>query len=77
MLAESGAFTAEAVRLFAAHGQTGAGPRPWMFDRSPTEADWRLQLSAQTRLTIGPQPALDLVRAAWTAAVEEADRDRR
>lgn len=47
--------------------------RPWsaqdhMFTTAPTIRDWHEQLSGQTRLAVGPEEALNVVRAAWSAA---------
>jgi predicted nucleotidyltransferase component of viral defense system len=65
-LATSGALTSTAARLFATH--TGLGlPQDHMFTTAPTVQDWQDQLSAQTRLTVGPEEALQVVRSAWAA----------
>lgn len=66
-LALAGAVTRPAARLFAAH--TGLGmPQDHMFTTAPSSQDWHEQLSGQTRLTVGPENALQVVRAAWSAA---------
>lgn len=66
-LALADALTSSAARLFATH--TGLGlPQNHMFTSAPTDRDWREQLSGQTRLAVGPEEALHVVRAAWSAA---------
>lgn len=66
-LALTGALTRSAAELFAAH--TGYGlPQDHMFATAPTIHDWQEQLSGQTRLTVGPQAALQIVRSAWSKA---------
>jgi hypothetical protein len=39
-----------------------------MFSRAPAAHDWQEQLSGQTRLTVSPEEALQVVRSAWSAA---------
>ena len=69
-LAEQDALTASAARLFATH--TGLGrPQDHMFLRAPEVKDWQEQLSGQTRLTVGPEEALEVVRTAWSAATSQ------
>ncbi len=42
---------------------TGLGlPQDHMFTTAPTGQEWREQLSGQTRLTVGPEDALQVVR---------------
>ena len=66
-LALAGALTSSAARLFATH--TGLGPpQDHVFSRAPTVQDWQEQLFGQTRLAVGPEEALQIVRAAWSAA---------
>lgn len=66
-LALAGAMTTSAAQLFATH--TGLGrPQDHMFSQVPTAQDWWEQLSGQTRLTVSPEEALQVVRAAWAAA---------
>ena len=66
-LALAGALTRSAAELFATH--TGFGlPQDHMFATAPTVHDWQEQLSGQTRLAVGPQAALQIVRSAWSAA---------
>jgi len=61
-LALAGALTSSAARLFATH--TGLGlPQDHMFTTAPTVQDWHEQLSGQTRLAVGPEEALEVVRA--------------
>lgn len=43
-------------------------PAPWMFDRAPALADWRVQLGAQTRIAVEPDEALSVVKRAWESA---------
>jgi hypothetical protein len=66
-LAVAGALTTSAAQLFATH--TGLGlPQDHMFSRAPAAQDWQEQLSGQTRLTVSPEEALQVVRSAWSAA---------
>ncbi len=66
-LAVAGALTTSAAQLFATH--TGLGlPQDHMFSRGPTAQDWQEQLSGQTRLTVSPEEALQVVRSTWAAA---------
>ena len=66
-LALAGALTASAAQLFATH--TGLGlPQDHMFSRAPAAQDWLEQLSGQTRLTVSPEEALEVVRSAWSTA---------
>jgi predicted nucleotidyltransferase component of viral defense system len=66
-LALAGALTTSAAQLFATH--TGLGlPQDHMFSRAPAAHDWQEQLSGQTRLTVNPEEALQVVRSAWSAA---------
>jgi len=66
-LALNGALTTSAAQLFATH--TGLGPpQAHMFSHAPAAQDWQDQLSGQTRLSVGPEEALQVVRSAWTAA---------
>ena len=59
--------TTSAAQLFATH--TGLGrPQDHMFSRAPAAQDWQEQLSGQTRLTVSPEEALQVVRSAWSAA---------
>lgn len=67
-LARAGAISADAAQLFAHLGPTGRPPSQWMFDRSPSRGEWTVQLGAQTRLSVGPEEALAVVRSAWGAA---------
>ena len=73
-LACLGAITAEAAELFARLGPTGRPPRSWMFTEPPTTADWTTQLAAQTRIAVGPDEALEVVREAWAAIVNNEER---
>lgn len=66
-LALAGALTRPAAELFAAH--TGYGlPQDHMFSTAPTAEDWQNQMGGQTRLTVGPDAALQIVRSAWSKA---------
>jgi hypothetical protein len=66
-LTVAGGLTSSAARLFATH--TGFGlPQDHMFSTAPTVQDWHEQLSGHTRLAVGPEEALQVVRAAWAAA---------
>ncbi len=64
-----GALDSAAADLFAKHGPTGHPPRPWMFSHPPALADWTAQLGGQTRIEIGPDEALSIVREAWATSV--------
>lgn len=68
-LATIGAVGAETATLFRRHGPLGDFPDPSVFDRPPSHEEWRDQLAAQTRLTIGPEEALDTVRTSWATAI--------
>lgn len=69
-LAIQDALTGSAARLFATH--TGLGrPQDHMFLQAPEDKEWQDQLSGQTRLTVGPEEALEIVRAAWEAATSQ------
>lgn len=43
-----------------------------MFDRAPTDAEWRAQLAGQTCLTVTAAEAVAAVREAWRQAVRPA-----
>ncbi|MDQ2838255.1 MAG: nucleotidyl transferase AbiEii/AbiGii toxin family protein [Actinomycetota bacterium] len=66
-LAAAGALTPSAAQLFATHAGVGP-PQDHMFMTAPTVDDWQAQLSGQTRLMVGPEEALRIVRSAWAAA---------
>ena len=70
-LAERGAIDADTVAAFVKHGPTGRPPRPFMFSKAPTSGEWEAALGGQTRLIIGPEDALRVVRNAWATALEE------
>lgn len=70
-LANVGALNAESAALFARHGPINTPPQAWMFSTPPTAAQWRAQLASQTRLTVSADEALQVVRAAWSAATNE------
>jgi predicted nucleotidyltransferase component of viral defense system len=72
-LGNVGALNADAGALFAALGPTGNPPRPWMFERAPSPAEWHSQLSEQTLLTITADEALEAVRTAWSTTTPRAD----
>ena len=67
-LARIGSMTQQAAGLFARLGPTNHPPRDWMFDHSPSRQAWHAELGGQTRLTIGPDEALSVVRSAWRDA---------
>ncbi len=71
LLAERGAITAEAAKLFARHGTTGGPPRDFMFSKPPLETAWQVQLAEQTRLEVSAADALAVVRHAWASAQNE------
>ena len=64
-LAQLDALNAEAAELIARLGPTGGPPQPWMFREPVPVDDWTTQLAAQTRIAVGPDEALGIVRAAW------------
>jgi len=66
-LALAGALTRSAARLFATHIGLGL-PQDHMFTTAPPPQQWHEQLSGQTRLTVGAEDALEVVREAWSAA---------
>lgn len=67
-LAVIGAIDQVAATLYRRHGPTGANPGAWIFDRLPSVADWKAALAGQTRLTITPIEAAEVVRGAWATA---------
>ena len=58
-LATRGAIDAEAIRLYVDHGPTTRPPGSWLFNRPPTEPQWRAELEAQTRLTVSAREAVE------------------
>jgi predicted nucleotidyltransferase component of viral defense system len=70
-LANVGALNAESAALFAQHGPINKPPRSWMFSKAPAAAQWQAQLASQTRLTISADEALNVVRSAWSTAINE------
>jgi hypothetical protein len=49
--------------------QIGVGlPPDHMFRATPADEDWHEPLSGQDRLAVGPEEALQVTRAAWSAA---------
>jgi hypothetical protein len=71
-LAELGAMTASAAALFAKHGPVRQPPQGWMFGTAPTDEDWLRHLGGQTRVRVGPDDALSIVRNAWDNATGSA-----
>ncbi|MFD6857603.1 nucleotidyl transferase AbiEii/AbiGii toxin family protein [Rhodococcus sp. NPDC060090] len=67
-LAEIGAIDAEAAMLFRNYGPTNRMPGRHLFERPPSEADWRSQLAGQTRLTRTASETLVIVCEAWARA---------
>lgn len=68
-LSRVGAIDADAAALFRRYGPTNRSPTLRMFDRAPTDAEWKAQLAGQTRLTVSADKALAEVREAWRQAV--------
>ncbi len=68
-----GAIDAPTVELYLRYGPTSRPPAPGLFASGPTEAEWRAQLAGQTRLTVTPNEALYVVRAAWRAALKSTE----
>ena len=64
-LAKIGAMTPSAADLFAEHAGMGL-PQDHMFSAAPTRQQWQEQLAGQTRLTVTPEEALQVVRSAWS-----------
>lgn len=72
LLAGLGAIDSAARDLYARLGPTGRPPpAARLFRTPPTDAQWRDQVAAQTRLSITPTAAAASVCSAW------ADADRR
>lgn len=69
-LARLGAIDANATSLFRRFGPTNRGPAPHIFQRAPSDSEWRAQLAGQTRLTVSATEALAIVRDAWREAVD-------
>lgn len=67
-LAQLGEVTRDSAELFARFGPTSVPPRPWLFQDVPDARAWETQLSAQTRIAVGPDDALEEVRNAWKRA---------
>lgn len=65
-LAKLGAMTRSAADLFAEHAGMGL-PQDHMFSAAPTPKQWQEELAGQTRLTVTPEEALEVVRSAWSA----------
>jgi len=68
-LAEIEALTPAAASLFAKHGPIAAPPRKFMFAHAPSEEEWQMSLSGQTRLEITAAEALAAVSSAWASVV--------
>lgn len=66
-LAGIGAMTPAAADLFAEHAGMGL-PKDHMFSAAPTHDQWLGELAGQTRLTVTPEDALQVVRKAWSVA---------
>ncbi|MCW2583996.1 MAG: hypothetical protein JWQ53_2786 [Klenkia sp.] len=71
-LGRAGLIDADAARLFRSHGPTAGDVQPWMFDRCPSESEWRASLSHQGRIAVGPDEARNEVRGHWAHAVAAA-----
>jgi len=67
LLAQAGAISTEAARLFARHGPTTTPPTRALFTHPPQEPHWRRDLSGQTRLTITAHNAAIIVGDMWDA----------
>lgn len=67
-LAERELITPDALAVFTRFGPIGRAPGPWAFAHGIDETDWRAALGHQARLETSGEHALDVVRAAWTAA---------
>lgn len=70
-LSTIGAVNNAAAELYRRLGPTNHPPASYLFDRAPSEAEWRSQLAGQTRLTIGAFDALDAVRDAWACVAND------
>ncbi len=68
-LDQIGAIDAEAGTLYRRLGPTNKPPALRDFTKAPTEADWRNQLSGQTRLTVSSRDALSAVHDAWARVI--------
>lgn len=67
-LAAQGRVDRKAAALFRRFGPFGGAPGPWVFATAPDTDRWRTELAHQTRLDLGPEAALDVVRSAWDRA---------
>lgn len=75
LLAQAGAIDSEAAELYRRLGPTGGLPSHHDFAVGCDEEAWRRSLSAQTRLTIRADEALDAVQRAWSARGIRGDHD--
>lgn len=73
-MSRRGLITAQAARVFAAHGPFGRVPAIRMFEPAPSVPEWTRALAHQTNLTIGPQEAADIVTRAWRNAASDRAR---
>ena len=71
-LGRAGLIDAEAAQLFRTHGPTSGDVQPWMFTRTPSEADWAAALAHQGVVQVGPTEARDEVRERWARAAADA-----
>ncbi|WP_454049526.1 nucleotidyl transferase AbiEii/AbiGii toxin family protein [Cellulomonas sp. Marseille-Q8402] len=67
-LAEVGLVDGRAAEVFRRFGPFGSAPGGWVFAPPPSEPVWQRDLAHQTVLTIDPQTAAAVVRAAWERA---------
>jgi len=72
-LSRIGAIDDSAAKLYRRFGPTNRPPGLHLFERPPSEAEWKSQLAGQTRLTTGASEALDEVRDAWAGVVKPHD----
>ncbi len=59
-------MTRSAAELFAEHVGMGL-PQDHMFSAAPTGKRWHEELAGQTRSTVSPEEAMQVVRSAWAA----------
>lgn len=68
-LSKIGAIDGAAAQLYRRYGPTNRPPGRHVFETSPSDAEWHIQLAGQTRLDVSAGEALAVVRDAWARAV--------
>jgi hypothetical protein len=72
-LSALGAIDGRAADLYRRFGPTNRSPSARLFNKAPTDAEWRAQLAGQTHITVSAHQALAAVREAWRAVVDTSD----